>query len=252
MKDTVYFVSDTHFKYHSSDDHEREKRSAFLGFLEMCRGASRLYLGGDIFDFWFEYGSVIPGFYHDILCGLSTLRASGTEIFITGGNHDHWFGPWLKERIGVELLGRYTTIELQGRRIVLTHGDLEMPGDYGYKILKTIIRCRPVVFLARLVHPDILFSFARWFSRASKGITHRRTVRYADSVTAAAEERFFSDGNDVFIMGHIHLPRMRRFGEKTFVILGDWESHRSYLRLEDGELSLESYQSDGKTVIENL
>jgi UDP-2,3-diacylglucosamine pyrophosphatase LpxH len=52
-------------------------------------------------------------------------------------------------------------------------------------------------------------------------------------------------------MGHIHLPRLRRFGERTFVILGDWETHRSYLRMRGGELGLESYQNEGKTVIEN-
>ncbi|MDD3642755.1 MAG: UDP-2,3-diacylglucosamine diphosphatase [Candidatus Krumholzibacteria bacterium] len=251
MNDTVYFLSDTHFTYHTDDLREREKRRLFLEFLVSIRRASRLYLVGDIFDFWFEYRSVVPRYYAEIVAGLAGLASSGTHVLIMGGNHDHWFGGYLREAAGAEILPDRTVHELQGHRVLLTHGDSLMRGDLGYKALKTVIRSRPAVALARLIHPDLLYAFAAAFSRSSKSFTHRKTLAWADALTAIAESEFFKAGNDTLVMGHVHLPRLRRFGERTFVILGDWETHRSYLRLTGGEFSLEAFQNEGNTLIEN-
>ncbi len=256
MSDSVYFLSDTHFKYdkHGSRQHtpgETRKRDLFGGFLRSIEGASRLYLAGDIFDFWFEYRSVIPRYYGDVLEAIGGLADSGTEIFITGGNHDHWFGSYLPDTLGVKVLPATTIHEIQGRRVMITHGDNILPGDYGYKALKALIRSGPVVAIAKLFHPDLLYAFASSFSRTSKGLTHKKTAACADRLTEMAEENFFNDGNDAFVMGHVHMPRIKEFSGKTFIILGDWETHFSYARLEGGHFTLEKYQSEGDTVSEN-
>ena len=252
MSDTTYFLSDTHFKYHMKDPHEKRKRALFREFLQSIAGASHLYLVGDIFDFWFEYRSVIPRYYSNVLEAIGRLAESGTEIFITGGNHDYWFGSFLPDTFGVKVLPPVAIHDIQGRRVMITHGDDLLPGDYGYKALKACIQSRPVVALSKLLHPDLLYAFASSFSRASKGLTHGKTEACADRLAGMAVENFFNDGNDAFIMGHIHLPRIMDFDGKTFIILGDWETHFSYARLEDGRFTLERYQSAGDTVSENL
>ncbi len=256
MSDTVYFLSDTHFKYHqeglrSLGPDEKRKRALFREFLLSIRGASRLYLVGDIFDFWFEHRGVIPGYYGDILESIGILAGSGTDIFITGGNHDHWFGSYLPETFGVRVLPTVAVHELQGRKVLMTHGDDLLPGDYGYKALKTIIRSHPVVAAARLLPPRFLYSLAASFSRASKGLTQGKTEACAVKLTEMAADNFFTSGNDAFVMGHVHLPVIREFPGGTFIILGDWETHFSYARLEGGLFTLESYQSEGDTVSEN-
>jgi len=252
LNDTTYFLSDTHFKYHMKDPLEKRKRGLFHDFLQSIAGASRLYLVGDIFDFWFEYRSVIPRYYGDVLDAIGRLAESGTEIFITGGNHDHWLGSFLPDTYGVRVLPAEAIHEIQGRRIMITHGDNLLPGDYGYKALKALIRSRPVIALSKLIHPDLLYAFAGSFSRTSKELTHGKTEACADRLAGMAGENFFNDGNDAFVMGHIHLPRILDFAGKTFLILGDWETHFSYARLEDGRFTLERYQSEGDTVSENL
>lgn len=250
LKERIFFVSDTHFTYHTISAGERKKRALFLDFLEHISGARRLYLVGDTFDFWFEYRSVIPRYYGDVLHGLYALRRSGTEIYITGGNHDHWFGSYLPDTLGVTILPPRSTHRLQGKTVVVTHGDTLLSGDYAYKILKTLIRSRPVIELSRLVHPDILYPFARWFSQSSKRLNERKTERYARIMCRRAPDDFFRWNNDIFIMGHIHYPLIERYGDRTFVILGDWLSHFSYLKLEGGEPELEYYKPDEKTLIE--
>ena len=250
MDESVFFLSDTHFAYHNRGENESKKRSLFLEFLHNIRGSDRLYLLGDIFDFWFEHGKSVPGFYDDILEGLRSLVESGTDTFITGGNHDHWLGRYLPETLGVTVLPTLDTHELQGRIITMTHGDTLLPGDYAYKALKAVIRSRPVIAVARLVHPAILYRFAGRFSAASKGMTHSKTERAAESLLGRASDSYFKWGNDVFIMGHVHMPVFRRFDGKIFVILGDWEEHFSYLELRGGELSLHSYNRAEPTVME--
>lgn len=240
MNDSIFFLSDTHFSYHRIGDVERKKRETFLSFLEEIEGAEKLYLLGDIFDFWF-YGRRVPEGYRRVLEGFRTLVLSGTEVLITGGNHDHWLGGYLSETIGLTLLPTITTHELQGMTVTMTHGDALLPGDFAYKTLKAVIRSRPVIALARLVPSALLFGLAGRFSRASKGVTHKQTERWAETLAERADGSFFRWENDVFVMGHVHLPLLRRFGEKTFVILGDWEEHFSYLELRDGELFLRSY-----------
>lgn len=252
MDERIIFLSDTHFTYHSIGDTERKKRDRFLRFLESIDGVRSLFLVGDIFDFWFEYRSAVPPFYHDILEGLHTLKSGGTSILITGGNHDHWLGRHLSDDLGFTILPPLSTHTLQGRTITVTHGDTLLPGDFGYKTLKACIRSRPVIALARLVHPDLLYAFARRFSRASKTITHKKTARSAQILSGRAEDSFFRWGNDIFVMGHIHYPQLIRFGRKVFVMLGDWVEHFSYLALENGEATLERYSDDGEnTLIEN-
>jgi len=250
LNESIFFLSDTHFSYHKNSGLERKKRKAFLSFLDEIRGADRLYLLGDIFDFWF-YGAHVPEPYRSILEGLLSLSRSGTEILMTGGNHDHWLGDRISEAAGLTLLPTLATHELQGLTVTMTHGDTLLPGDYAYKTLKAVIRSGPAIALARLVPPRALFAFAQRFSAASKGATHTQTERWARALADSAEDSFFRWGNDVFVMGHVHLPLLRRFGERTFVILGDWEEHSSYLELRNGKLSLRSYGPGDRIVNDN-
>ena len=250
MNSPVYFVSDTHFKYHNINEAEKRKKQRFFKFLSEIEGAERLYLVGDIFDFWFEYRHVIPGSYWEILYRLQLLRESGTDIYITGGNHDFWLGSFISEVMKFHILPQFSIQNLQGRRIAVTHGDMILPGDRGYKILKRIIRNKIVIGIARMVHPDLLFAFARIFSSTSKDFTGRKTDYWAERVTGIARDNFFEWDNDAFIMGHVHKPVLRRFGENVFCILGDWEENCSYLKIEEGEFSAGSYNEDGNTFME--
>jgi len=252
MKESVFFVSDTHFRFDGLGADERAKRDRFISFLSGIEGAPKLYLLGDIFDFWFEYRSVVPRYYRDVLDALSSLRKSGTEIYIAGGNHDFWLGSFISGTLGFTILPPYATHTIQGIRVTMTHGDELLPGDYGYKLLKAVIRSGPAVAAARAVHPDLLYAFARRFSRASKGFTEKKTERAAQTLLAiAAGDSFFRWGNDAFVTGHIHRPCIERFGERTFVILGDWERNFSYLEIREGRLSLGFYRPGENTLSEN-
>lgn len=248
----IYFVSDTHFKYQISTETESKKRRRFLTFIEEIGSPKQLFLVGDIFDFWFEYNSVVPAYYSDILNALRGLREKGTEILISKGNHDYWLGRYISEEIGLKILPELSTHIIQEHTVTVTHGDSLLHRDYAYKVLKSVIRNRAVIAAASCIHPDILFSFAKNFSRTSKGVTHKKTERAARELIARAKEDFFKWGNDIFVMGHIHFPTHEKFGDKQFIILGDWEENFSYLEMENGTATLKRYAPGKNTLTENL
>lgn len=237
MSERVFFVSDAHFKMDPLKAHERARREKFASFLASIRGAESLYLLGDMFDFWFESRNFVPHFYDDILDALLSIKNSGTAVYLAGGNHDWWLGDHIEKKLGFTVMPTIATQDIQGHRVTMTHGDSLLPGDIAYKVLKTAIRSRPVIAIARRVPPGILFGFAKIFSATSKQITESYTERSARKLIAAAPREFFKWGNDIFIMGHVHKPCLERFGERTFAIVGDWERFYSYLVLENGELS---------------
>jgi UDP-2,3-diacylglucosamine pyrophosphatase LpxH len=113
-----------------------------------------------------------------------------------------------------------------------------------------VIEGRIAIKLAKMLHPDLLFRFARWFSSTSKDFTGKNAEYCANRLAELAENSFFKWGNDSFIMGHVHEPLLKYFGEKIFVILGDWENHFSYLRLENGKFTVGNYKGEGNTLIE--
>ncbi len=252
MSEKIIFVADTHFKYHNLDKNERKKRQLFLHFLRDLENVERIYLLGDIFDFWFEKNNHTPPYYRDILKGFQSVVNRGIEIYMMGGNHDYWLGSYLPLNLGIKILPPMVTTELQGRTITMTHGDMLMPGDYAYKMLKTVIRSKPVISLACIIPTGLLYKFASRFSRTSKSITSGTTENSVRKITAIAGESLFRWGNDTFIMGHIHYPLSKEIEGKDFMILGDWEEHYSFGCLENGQLQMKYYSPGPTTVRENL
>ncbi|MEE8551240.1 MAG: metallophosphoesterase, partial [Gemmatimonadota bacterium] len=111
----------------------------FIMFLREWNGRAELMLiNGDLFEFWFEYRTVIPSEYFQVLRALAELRDSGVRLMLVGGNHDAWGGPFLRSEIGVELVDGPTELQLAGRQALVAHGDGLGPGDLGYKALRSV------------------------------------------------------------------------------------------------------------------
>src|SRR4051812_36349674 len=92
MRRPDYIVSDLHLGA-VPDSTER----AFGAFLEEVeRSAASLLIVGDLFDFWFEYGSIIHGRHFRVLAALARLVERGIPVSMVGGNHDAWGGDFLR------------------------------------------------------------------------------------------------------------------------------------------------------------
>ena len=84
----IYFASDQHFGAPTTElSFPREQK--FVAWLDEIKGdAEAIFLLGDLFDFWFEYKTVVPKVFVRILGKLAEIRDSGIPIYFFVGNHD--------------------------------------------------------------------------------------------------------------------------------------------------------------------
>ena len=149
-----YFISDAHLGADTRQA-EAEREKILLGFLHWIGDrAQRLYIVGDLFDFWFEYRSVVSRRAFPVVCALRRLVDAGVEVTWMGGNHDYWLGDFLRDEVGLRVMRVPLEVTLEGRRILLIHGDgLAGRQDRGYRVLRAVIRAPLSESLFRLIHP---------------------------------------------------------------------------------------------------
>lgn len=233
----VYFISDIHLGVGGADE-ERRKLGLLLALLdEVANESGDLYIVGDLFDFWYEYRSVVPRGYHALYTALERLRRAGSTVAYLAGNHDFAIGDFFSVDLGVTVVRDDLTFTAQGRRFYLFHGDGLAVKDGGYRLLKRVLRSPLSQRLYRALHPDLGFGLARRFSHTSRDYTSGRDFGESDGMRAAAERRIAA-GADVVIMGHRHVPRLEQIGSGVYVNLGDWIGHYTYAVCRDGDIAL--------------
>ncbi|MBT8398382.1 MAG: UDP-2,3-diacylglucosamine diphosphatase [Gemmatimonadetes bacterium] len=231
----IFLASDVHLGVASPDTEQ-----AFLSWLEYCgTRASRVVINGDLFDFWFEYKSVVPRGHTRVLGRLSALVDAGIPVVMMGGNHDWWGGDFLENEIGVRFLREPTRIHLNGRTALLAHGDGLGPGDLGYRLLRTVLRGSLTRFAFRWLHPDLGAWVAKKVSKTpahSHGPTGKHQARSKLLEEWAVTQLEASSELDIVILGHTHIPVLREvFPGRHYLNTGDWLMNQSYAVLPDGE-----------------
>lgn len=235
MPGPTLIVSDIHLGAPASQG------AAFLEFLRGWTGEVDLVLiNGDLFDFWFEYRTVIPSQHFEVLRVLAELRESGVDLMLIGGNHDSWGGRFLEREIGMRLADGPLEMELAGRKAFVAHGDGLGPGDLGYKILKRTLRTRPVQGLMRMVHPDLADRIVRRISRTggqAPADIERTEERARVLEEVALEVLGKREDIDLVIFGHCHMPQVKPVdGDRYYINSGDWIAHRTYTLLTEDEI----------------
>jgi UDP-2,3-diacylglucosamine hydrolase len=229
-----YLVSDAHIGV-ASLDVER----SFVRFLRELRGrAGSLVINGDLFDFWFEWKSVIPRASFRALGALAELTESGLEILWLAGNHDCWGGDILRDDVGVKYHVGPWTGELAGWRSRVEHGDgLREQEDRGYRAIRPVMRNPLAIRAFRTLHPDWATRLARGSSGASRDYRARDEGRGLRSVALAELER--DRALELLVYGHSHVPALERApGGGVFANAGSWLDAPTYLRVTPEKIEL--------------
>jgi UDP-2,3-diacylglucosamine hydrolase len=242
---STFFISDVHLGL-SGPQEEKEKENRLLEFLNwIFPSTQQLFVLGDLFDFWFEYRTVIPKGFHRTLAALQRFTDHGIPIHYLTGNHDFWMGDFFAEEIGIRIHREPFEISLDGKRIYLHHGDGLAKNDIGYRLIKPILRNKMNVWLYRWIHPDIGVRLARRSSRTSREYTGQKDYGEGDGMLRFAEEKI-QEGYDLVVMGHRHKPVAVSIGYGTYVNLGDWITWNSYAVLDSGVMTLTRWSASGR------
>ena len=234
----LYIFSDAHLGATSRGD-EPQKLQKITQLFELVKvDADRLVILGDLFDFWFEYKHTIPKDHHKVLFMLDDLRQHGIEIDYVMGNHDFWMDDFFEKQMGIRMHPDALDIEYDGKRLHLIHGDGLAPGDWGYRLLKRILRNRFNIWLYRKLPPDWAIPLAKSVSGSSQHYTSGRDKTFAPDYAAYAERKL-ANGYDIVAIGHLHLPVLTQFDNGIYLNTGEFIKSFSYAKLSDGHLTLE-------------
>jgi len=238
---TTYFISDVHLGL-GDRAVERAKEDRLLAFLRaILPSTDQLFVLGDLFDFWFEYKTVIPKGFHRTLAALQAFTEKGIPVHFLAGNHDCWIGDFLSTELGMTLHFEPFEVTVDRKRVYLHHGDGLAEKDLGYRLIKPILRSRMNIALYRWLHPDIGVPLARGSSRTSRGYTSAKHYGEEEAMVRYAGKKI-SEGLDIVIMGHRHKPHHEKIGKGVYVNLGDWITYNSYGKLARGRMTLETWK----------
>ena len=250
MNGRYYFASDFHLGIPDRlKSLEREKK--LVEWLDLVRkDAKVIYLMGDLFDFWFEYKSVIPRGYARLLGKLTEITDSGIEVHLFRGNHDMWAFGYLQEELGIIMHRDSEIVNLGGKVFYLAHGDGLGPGDHGYKFIRRVFACRFNQWLFRWLHPDLGIPLALFWSRKSRFANEVKEAREEERNLKLIRERLLVNSGEVIrkhpeidylVYGHYHLPSVLPVGDKAKqIVLGDWLTHFSYGVFDGEDFQLKS------------
>ncbi|NIV12656.1 MAG: UDP-2,3-diacylglucosamine diphosphatase, partial [Aliifodinibius sp.] len=100
------------------------KEKKLLSFFDhVAKSGAKLFIVGDLFDFWFEYRTVIPRGYTRILSALSNLNEVGIELHYIAGNHDFWMGDYFPKELGIPIHFDNLDYTINGKHFFIEHGD---------------------------------------------------------------------------------------------------------------------------------
>jgi UDP-2,3-diacylglucosamine hydrolase len=219
-----YVISDIHLG-HASPEIER----SLIAFLRSLPGrAGSLLINGDLFEFWFEWRTVVPRSGVRVLAALMDLRDAGLPMTMVAGNHDCWGGDVLREA-GLEFGFGPWTGSLGGWRARVEHGDgLQIAQDRGYRALRSVLRNRMAIRAFRALHPDLASRLAMGSSNASRNYQPRDEGR---GLRAVAADALAADPSlELLIYGHSHVAALERMPRgNVYANAGSWLDAPTYL-----------------------
>jgi len=234
---TRLFVSDLHL-----DSESPEAVEQFLEFLRThAADTEALYILGDLFETW--VGDDDPDPEKARVCeGLRALTNTGVGCFVLHGNRDFLIGREFCRRTGSRLLADPVVADLEGERVLLTHGDALCTDDYSYQELRSTVRTSEWQrrFLALSVADrEMLANQAR---AGSKVHTTRTVPNIMDVNEDAVSTAYRATRVRRIIHGHTHRPGIHDTaieGEPAQrMVLGAWYEQGSYIHFEKGRYEL--------------
>jgi UDP-2,3-diacylglucosamine hydrolase len=218
-----YFASDVHLR---ADQPDRDRR--FGSWVGRLTAADSLVIVGDLCDFWMGARQ-----RDDELAGCPSLRAlaafrcRGGSLAIMPGNHDAWLCPFYSRELGAEIIAEPFDLTIHGLRMRLVHGHLlgaRKPWK-AWMESRTFFR-----MFGGLPGPIArgLDQVLAWNNERGLLDDEERHLRVYRAYAATCR-----DLADIVVLGHVHRPVDEAEDSPRLVVLGGWQHHSSYLRIDE-------------------
>lgn len=213
------FVSDLHLQASLP-----RTTAAFLAFLQThARQTQRLYLLGDIFEYWAGDDDLATPYNQQIADAIRAVSRDGAQVAWIAGNRDFLVGQGFADAAGLTLLDDPHVAALAGRTLALAHGDAQCTDDHAYMAFRAQVR-QPAYqqqFLAMpLAQRKAIIEGIR---KNSQDANQGKSYEIMDVNAGAIDQLFAQTGTDTLIHGHTHRPALHRLEGRLRYVLPDWE-----------------------------
>ncbi|AGH96222.1 UDP-2,3-diacylglucosamine diphosphatase [Pseudobdellovibrio exovorus] len=233
-----WFLSDLHLK----DVNERNGNTLlrFLFYLNQNPKQHRLFLLGDIFDFWLSDGRAFVRHYQQLVDEIAKFKKNGGDVYYFEGNHDFHIDVFWTKRLGIPVIEEMQYFDIGGYRVRLEHGDFINPDDTAYLQYRARIRHPWIEPIGHIV-PGF---FWKWFGEKKSQQSRKQTARYTlentdglrQMIRSYAQKVYTEEPFDIIVTGHMHVYDDYEFeseGKKIRSInLGTWLEKPRVLMIE--------------------
>lgn len=198
---------------------EPEQMAELVRLLDAAREARAIYCLGDTFNYWYEKGDRFLESYRGVCAAFAAAVADGVRVFFIPGNRDSYMGSVWAAQTRATLLPLTHVLEHDGRRYLLTHGDMFCTGDWWFQCVRRHFFYGWGRHVVRAVLPwSVAMRIVRPIAYGRGHLARQGTVGAAsrvepEALLAAAK----AHDVQVVVCGHTHCP-------ETTILSGDGET----------------------------
>ena len=243
----IYFASDNHLGA-PTQEQSRPREKKFVAWLdEIKHDAAAIFLLGDLFDFWFEYKTVVPKGFTRTLGKLAEISDSGIPIYYFVGNHDLWMNGYFEEELNIPVYHKPQEYTFNSTAFFIGHGDGLGPKDKGYKRMKKVFTNPIAKWFFKWLHPDLGVKLAQYMSVKNKLISGEEDIKFLGEdnewLVQYCKRKEKEKHRDYYVFGHRHLPlEINLDNNSKYINLGDWISYYTYGVFDGSNFNLKSYK----------
>ena len=239
------FISDLHLSGERPETNEQFFR--FLG--DEARRAESLYVLGDLFEYWVGDDELTDSrgdpLASEVAAAFRALSQRGVQIWLMHGNRDFLVGEGFFAASGARFLDDPTVIQVEGKPVVLMHGDTLCTDDHDYQSWRRTARSGAWQreFLAKplAARRDAILDLRD----KSREVIRAKPAEIMDVNQEAVREAFRRHGARRLIHGHTHRPARHEVevdgARCERWVLPDWYGRGGYLALDDVGARLVSF-----------
>lgn len=225
--------------------------------LDRAPAIDRLYILGDLFDFWIGDDGVDLLGHRATVELIRSISDRDIAVFLMRGNRDFLIGQRLCEQAGATLLHDSAEITIYDQKVIMCHGDHLCTDDVDHQKFREKVlnpEWQRNILNTPLQERHRYATEIRAYSNKEKKQKTNAIMDVTATGVAAEFDRFESK---ILIHGHTHRPAIHKTDISTNsdsnndrlpwrLVLGDWLDSPSYLQIDQQGMLLESGSGRGQ------
>lgn len=237
----TYFISDLHLT-----PERPHITQAFFEFLQRIsaeeKPADKLFILGDLFEFWI--GDDAAGMLGaDLILDKMKLISQTIDGYFIAGNRDFLVRAGFTERTGFTVLADETVVDLYNTQTLLLHGDSLCTDDTAHQQFRQQMMTNKE-FCDHFLALPIPHRIEQAKQARMQSDEHKSQVSMGimDVTEAAVINTFSKHKVTQMIHGHTHRQATHQYNDNTLtrIVLGDWDTTSSILRIDAQGATIEN------------